>query len=80
MASLSTSRDDVYETKAKIYYSVPEYTGDSVSYSWDFGSSQRSGNITININPDSNGYDSFSASCKITVGTKTETTTGEGEN
>ena len=80
MASLSTNRNDVSENKATIKYSVSTYTGDSVSYSWDFGSSNQNGSITINIYPDSKGYYDFSAKCTIKVGTKTETTTGEGEN
>lgn len=80
MASLSTNRNNVSENEATIKYSVSTYTGDSVSYSWNFGSSNQSGSITINIYPEPEGYYDFSAKCTIKVGTKTETTTGEGEN
>ena len=80
MASLSTNRNSVSENQATIKYSVSTYTGDSVSYSWDFGSSSQNGSVTINIYPNFEGYDDFSAKCTIKVGTKTETTTGEGEN
>ena len=81
MAVLSTNKDLVGTNGATINYTLSNsYSGDSVSYSWDFGSTSRSGEIYTKLSANQYGYSTFSATCTITIGTKHTSTTGEGEN
>lgn len=78
MAKLSTTKDWVGTDSATIKYKLENnYTGGSVSYSWDFGSTEASGQKTFyNLKIDNDQkYITITAKCTITIQSDESTTT-----